>query len=121
LQVEFDFEVEHGTWIAVHTSGHDGSQGHTTPVYIVRDGFRFWNIEQVRELIAKRYTTLDTLKETLQSHQQRKTDGTLDPLDHFGTGLANQADEVLESIEVVRAAYKDLEKTYQQELKTRGK
>jgi len=121
LEVEFDFEVEYGTWIAVHAFGHNASQGHTTPVYITRKGFRFWDIEKIPELIAKRYTTLNSLKEAFESHQQRKKDGTIEPLDHFAMGLANQAGEVLESIEVVRAAYEELEKTYQQELKRRGK
>jgi len=121
LEVEFEFEVEHGTWIAVHAFGHDGSQGHTTPVYIVRDGFRFWDVGQVPDLIAKRYAVLDTLEKALLDHQQQKAEGTLEPLSHFGMGLADQADEVLKSIEEVRLDYKNLQKIYQQELKQRGK
>ncbi len=121
LELDFDFDVEYGTWIAACAFGHDGSRAHTTPVYVVREGYRFWDIKQVPELIAKCYATLDSLEKSILEHKKSKADGTLNPLNHYGKGIANQADEVLVSIKKVRTKYKELEEIYQKELKLRKK
>ncbi len=121
LELDFDFDVEFGTWIAACAFGHDGSRAHTTPVYVVREGYRFWDIKQVPELIANCYATLDSLEKSILDIKKSKTDGSIDPLNHFGMGIANQADEVLASIKKVRTKYKELESIYQKELKSRKK
>jgi len=121
LNIDFDFDVEFGTWIAACAFGHDGSKAHTTPVYITRKGFRFWDIEQASNLISKCYETLDEMEQSLANNKQWKASGTLDPLDHFATAIADQADLLIEPLKEVRAKYKKLEETYQKELKLRKK
>ena len=44
-ELNLDVKVDSGAgcWIAAHAIGHDGSQAHTTPVYISVDGARHWS------------------------------------------------------------------------------
>jgi len=120
VEIDCELDVEYGTWIAVKVVGHDGSAAHTTPVYVTREGFRFWNMERVPELISNRYATLDAMQEQLVQNRDSLARGEMAPLNHFDRGIAEGADELIESIEKVRRWYQELETLYGNELKQRG-
>ncbi|MFA6241040.1 MAG: CehA/McbA family metallohydrolase, partial [Candidatus Hydrogenedentales bacterium] len=58
ISVDFVLPSGNGFWIAAMADGSDGSKAHTTPVYVVRKGLRFWKYDAVDDLIAKRMTSL---------------------------------------------------------------
>jgi hypothetical protein len=43
INLNFEIQVEHGTWIAARAYGGKGQVAHTTPVYITMDGQGFYN------------------------------------------------------------------------------
>ena len=59
LKLQFTVPVEFGAWLAIHAIGHDGSEAHTTPVYVRREGFRHWNIDLAEQLIQRQLDVLD--------------------------------------------------------------
>ena len=46
LKLETTLDSEHGFWLAAYAQGRDGSEALTTPVYVTRAGFRFWNVAE---------------------------------------------------------------------------
>ncbi|MEN8255086.1 MAG: CehA/McbA family metallohydrolase [Verrucomicrobiota bacterium] len=119
LKLDFDLDVRYGAWIAVNVLAHDGSVAHSTPVYVIRKGYRFWSTEKVPDLLKTRYAQLDNLEEQLLLHKQWKKDGNIPPENHFGMGLANQCDAILPLVEKVRLEYEKLEEIHRQELQKR--
>lgn len=120
VAIEYELDVEYGTWIALKVTGHDGSVAHTTPVYVEREGFRFWNTDRVPQLIAARYATLDGMQAQVEQTQLAFSRNELSPIDHYGRNMVKGAGELLESIERVRQWYQKLEVRYVDELKKRG-
>jgi len=120
VEIECKLDVEYGTWVALKVVGHDGSVAHTTPVYVVRKGFRFWNTERVPQLIANRRATLDEMQAQLERTQVAFSRNELSPIDHYGRNMVKGADELLESMAKVRQWYQKLETLYGSELKKRG-
>ena len=66
LTLSFELEGENGCWIAARAEGSDGSQAHTTPVYVVHKPLRFWNYDRVERLIATRLDSLDEVERLVQ-------------------------------------------------------
>ena len=58
LALDFEVDAGFGFWIAARAKGSDGSQAHTTPVYVVQEPLRFWKHEAAQELIASRLESL---------------------------------------------------------------
>ena len=121
MEIEYKLDVEYGTWIALKVTGHDASVAHTTPVYVERKGFRFWNTERVPQLIATRYATLDEMQGQLEQMKISLSRNELSPIDHYGGNMVKGSDEMLASIAKVRQWYQKLEVDYADELKKRGK
>lgn len=78
LALSFEFEGENGYWIAGRAEGSDGSQAHTTPVYVVRKSLKFWNYDRVERLIATRLDSLDEVERLVararSTHEAEVTD-----------------------------------------------
>jgi hypothetical protein len=121
-ELELDFEVDggQGCWIAANVVATEGYRAHTTPVYLVREGFRFWNYAAVEGLLAARATSLDEVEQIVADATAKRERGeTADdrPLDQ----LALQGPALLERVAESRQTYADLAQVYQQEATGRGK
>jgi hypothetical protein len=108
LSVELDIETGNGCWIAVTAEGLDGSQAHTTPVYIHRKGFRHWNTDEADRLIKERFATLDEIEQLVQAQSDRMANGTINPLEYGNILIAEQAPEIMERTQLVRRLYQEL-------------
>lgn len=112
----------HGGWLAAHAVGRDHSEAVTTPVYVVRPGFRFWDVAQAASLIQKQLTVLDETEKAVQEAQAVVQSGK-QPLDYWNRWPAEQAAALRERIAKVRATYlerqHDLER--EQSLRTAAK
>jgi hypothetical protein len=119
LSIELDVPSGFGRWIAAEASSIDGTRAHTTPVYITREGFRFWDVEKAPALIANRRATLDGMEAELRRFQQWGEGGVSD-LNPYLQMVVAEAPAMLARIDAVRALYDELEATLASEAEQRG-
>lgn len=123
LRLSFELEGEDGYWIAARAKGGDGSQAHTTPVYVVRKPLRFWNYDRVERLIATRLDSLDEVERLVararSSHGGKVTDepqGESERTAWWETRrLAEQGPELLHRVAEARRIYEQLRQRWKRE------
>jgi hypothetical protein len=115
-EVKLDFNVPsgHGCWIAARVRAGDGTSAHTTPVYIVREGFRFWKLDGLDELFTKRQASLTEIEQLVEDARHPKKEANYqDLLDQ--QQLVKQGNELLERVVQARKLYETLRETAQRE------
>lgn len=123
LRLSFELEGGNGYWIAARAEGTDGSEAHTTPVYVVRKPLRFWNYERVERLIATRLHSLDEVERLVaRARATHEGEGTDEPR---GEGeraawwetrrLAEQGPELLDRVAEARRIYQQLRQRWKRE------
>lgn len=123
LRLSFELEGENGYWIAARAEGGDGSQAHTTPVYVVRKPLRFWSYEKVERLIATRLHSLDEVERMVQRarsmHEGQVTDEPRDEGERAAwwetRRLAEQGPELLDRVAEARRIYQQLRLVWKRE------
>ncbi len=114
LSLELDIDAAHGGWFAARAYSREGTSAHTTPVYIVRDGLRFWNHAAAPDLIAKRLANLDEIEKIVDNARTTVTtqgDAATRPI----LLLQQQGAALMERVEAARVLYKDLLKVVEEE------
>ena len=96
-----------GCWIAARARAADGTTAHTTPVYVVREGLRFWKFESVEELIAKRLASLGEIEKMIADARRLDAEGKL-ANDRYRKQLAQQGDALEQRVSAARALYDEL-------------
>lgn len=110
LVLDFELPPGNGFWIAARAEGSDGSRAHTTPIYVVREGLRFWKYEGIEDLIAKRETSLAEIEQIVAEAIAQNDAGTVNdnrPIQQ----LALQGPELLERVQAAREIYAGLRET----------
>jgi hypothetical protein len=59
LRLEFDLPGRQSRWIAAKVTTHNGGVAHTSPVYVLVDGEKFWDRDRLPMLVKKRLEILD--------------------------------------------------------------
>jgi hypothetical protein len=120
-EVEMDFTVdaEFGFWIAARARTGDGTSAHTTPVYVVREGLRFWKMDGLEELFTKRQTSLDQIEQIVADARRLDAEGKLES-DRYRKQLALQGDLLLQRVAQARTLYEELKRTAKAERGVRG-
>lgn len=118
--LDFTVEAGDGFWIAARARAGDGTSAHTTPVYVKRNGLRFWKYEGLEELLAQRERSLRQIEELIAEARRLEAEGRL-KTDRYRQLLARQGDALLERVALARAIYEDLKKTAAAERSRRGK
>jgi hypothetical protein len=120
-EVELDFSVDagFGCWIAARARAGDGTSAHTTPVYVVREGLRFWKIEGLEELFAKRQASLDQIEQIVADSRRLNAEGKLEN-DRYRKQLALQGDLLLQRVVEARRIYEELKRVSEAERKARN-
>jgi hypothetical protein len=111
LQLNLDLEAQFSVWIAARADGNDGSVAHTTPVYVIREPFRFWNFEKAPKLIEQRLSSLDEV-EQLIIDARTQSNAVRSPLT---SELIDQSADLLARVQEARMIYRDLMKTWSRE------
>ncbi|MBI1389092.1 MAG: hypothetical protein GC154_11655 [bacterium] len=116
LSISFDWPANYGCWIAARATGDDGSQAHTTPVYVKRDGFRFWKLADAGALIDKRLASLQEVEDLTKKYRAE--------LENQPTNLAMQlyvaqSPELMKRVEKAREYYANLRQTAAKETELR--
>jgi hypothetical protein len=119
LEIRATVPVGHGAWVAAVVDGHDGSQAHTTPVYIRRRGFRHWRPDRVEGLVAKQMAVLDEIEGELAQAEAAMLSGD-HARDFWGRTNAAQAEGVRERVAKARAVYRGLRETLKKEKELRN-
>ena len=114
VEFEIDVPAEFGAWLAIHAVGHDGSEAHTTPVYVKREGFRHWNVDLAGQLIQRQFDVLEETDAALKKSEEMVASGA-DPLDYWNRCNARQAEQVRERLSKARRFYEKLKKQLEDE------
>ncbi|MEK7674792.1 MAG: CehA/McbA family metallohydrolase [Verrucomicrobiota bacterium] len=108
-QLDFTVDAGHGCWIAARARGGEGTSAHTTPVYVVREGFRFWKFEGLEALFEKRLASLAEIEQIVADARRDNTEGKLEN-NRYRKQLALQGDALLERVSLARSLYEDLKR-----------
>ncbi|MCC6794367.1 MAG: CehA/McbA family metallohydrolase [Candidatus Hydrogenedentes bacterium] len=114
LALDFTIPSGHGFWIAARAEGSDGSRAHTTPIYVVREGLRFWKYDAVPALIEKRLASLGEIEQIVADAQARNAAGQVDD-NRAIKQLALQGPALLERVQTARELYVELARIQDQE------
>lgn len=118
IALETTLYTRHGFWLAAYAQGHDGSEALTTPVYVTRQGFRFWSVPEAGRLIERQLGVLRDIDDALSECESVVRQGTA-PLDYWNRWGAEQAGSVRERIEHTKRIYLDLQQTLELEQRLR--
>ena len=66
LRLEFDREVKASHWVTARVYSHNGAVAHTSPVYVMAGGEKFWNLKELPRLVEKRLKALEYIEERLE-------------------------------------------------------
>ncbi|MCL4179566.1 MAG: CehA/McbA family metallohydrolase [Verrucomicrobia bacterium] len=115
-EASLDFTVDsgNGSWIAARARAGDGTSAHTTPVYVVREGLRFWHHDALESLLAKREESLRQIEELVTEARRLDAEGRLEN-DRYRKLLARQGDALLERVAQARTLYADLRRVAETE------
>jgi hypothetical protein len=119
LSLSFTIPSGHGFWIAARAEGSDGSRAHTTPIYVVREGLRFWKYDAVPELIEKRLASLAEIEQIVADAQARNSAGQADD-NRTIKQLALQGPALLERVQSAKELYADLSRVAESEKDVRS-
>ena len=114
LIIELELDSEQGFWLAARAEGSGGALAHTTPIYVIREPFRFWKYEEAEDLIAKRLGSLAEIEEVVATAIDSDSRGEAEanrPIEQ----LALQAPALLERVKAARQFYEGLKQIYERE------
>jgi hypothetical protein len=110
-EAELDFTVEagFGSWIAARARVAEGTSAHTTPVYFVREGLRFWKFDELDGLFEKRLVSLGEIERIVAEAKRLEAEGKLEQ-DRYRKQLALQGNLLLERVAKARGVYDELKR-----------
>ena len=116
LELECEVPPGNGGWLAAQVIGEDGSEALTTPVYLRRQGFRTWDVEQVPQLLDAQEAVLRDI-ETMVADSRKLAASR--PMDYTLRSVATGADRLLEHVAQARNHYQELSAIREKELISR--
>ena len=119
VQLDFTVDAGPGCWIAARARAGDGTSAHTTPVYVVREGLRFWKFDGLEELFAKRRASLAEIEQIIAEARRLDAEGKLES-DRYRKQLARQGDLLLQRVAQARELYEELKRVAEAERGPRG-
>jgi hypothetical protein len=120
-EVELDFTVDagYGCWLAARARGGDGTSAHTTPIYVVHEGLRFWKFEGLKALLDKRESSLVQIEQIVAEARRDEAEGKLEN-NRYRKQLALQGDVLLQRVALARKLYEELQRVAEAERAVRG-
>lgn len=112
--LDFTVAADNGFWIAARARAGDGTSAHTTPIYVIRDGLRFWKFDALDDLLGKREESLRQIQTIVAEAKRLDLEGRLEA-DRYRKLLAQQGDALLERVALAREIYAELVRVAQAE------
>jgi hypothetical protein len=119
LSLDFDIDAGYGCWVAARVQASDGRKAHTTPVYVVREGFRFWKFDGIDDLLAKGLSGLAEVEKIVADARKLNDEGNVND-NRYVQQLAVQGPELLERVQAARAIYGQLKQVAAKERELRA-
>ena len=116
LELECEVPPGKGGWLAAQVIGEDGSEALTTPVYLKRQGFRTWDVEQVPQLLDAQEAVLRDIESVVADSKKLAASR---PMDYTLKSVATGADTLLEHVAQARNHYRELSSIREKELISR--
>ncbi len=116
LTLECEVAPGDGCWLAAQVIGEDGSEALTTPIYLKRAGFRWWDIAQVPELVRQQEIVLADIEKVVADAQRLSASR---PMDYSLRSVVRGAHVLLEQVARARAHYEGLAAIREKELQSR--
>jgi hypothetical protein len=115
-ELEYAMQIDSGfgRWVAVKVNGFNDSEAHSSPVYIHREGFRWWNVDRAQYVIDRCREVLDGMEAELEGFMAQDKSGFA-PGNLFGPHMAKMAPEAIETFHKMQKFYDDLEDKLNQE------
>ena len=121
LSLDFEIESGDGFWIAARASGEYGTWAHTTPVYVVRRGLRFWKHGAVHDLVTKRLDSLREIEQRVTEARQSEDPGKAPRQSPALQQLVAQGPGLLQRVKEARQSYQELLETARREAPVRAR
>jgi hypothetical protein len=112
--LDFTVDAGDGFWIAARARAGDGTTAHTTPVYVVREGLRFWKFDDLDAQFARRSESLKQIEGLVAEARKLDSEGRLEE-DRYRKLLARQGDALLQRVADARNLYAELARTAEAE------
>lgn len=109
LKLDLDIDPGEGCWLAARAEGTEGYRAHTTPIYLIRDGLRFWNYDAVDALLAKRMASLDEIDALIAEALDKQAKGEIGT-NKWMQELVLQSDVLRQRVQEARGQYEALRK-----------
>ncbi len=106
-QIDFTVDAGLGCWLAARARAGDGTSAHTTPVYVVREGLRFWRFDGLEALFEKRKASLAEIEQIVAEARRDNAEGKLES-NRYRKQLALQGELLLQRVAQARQLYEDL-------------
>ncbi len=116
LSLEAEVAPGDGCWLAAQVIGEDGSEALTTPIYLRREGYRWWDIEQVPALLAEQEVVLQDIEKVVVEAQQL---AATRPLDYTLRSVVKGATTLREQVTRARIHYQELATLREKEMISR--
>ncbi len=121
LSIDIEVDAGFGCWIAARAEGSKKTRAHTTPVYVVREGFRFWKFDEIDQLITKKFEYLKEVEELVAHAKKRDDENNIEADDLECRQMLLQGDKLLERLEEAKKIYRELKETAKKEALMRDK
>ncbi len=119
LTVDMEIPAGAGFWIAARAEGEHGERAHTTPVYVIREGLRFWKHDQADGLIDKGLASLAEVEKLVADAAEADAQGRVED-DRTLKQLAVQGPELLRCVREAQKIWEDLRATARAETPIRA-
>jgi hypothetical protein len=96
------------SWLAAYARGANGSEAHTTPIYLRKPGTRFWDPTQAGAILRKQMGILDEIEHAVAEAENAFRSGS-NPMDYWNRWLALQAPQIRARVAHTRQLYRDLQ------------
>ncbi len=107
LSVDMEVPAGAGFWIAARAEGEHGERAHTTPVYVIRRGLRFWKHDQAESLIDQGLASLAEVEKLVAEASEADAQGRIED-DRTLKQLAVQGRELLRCVRESRQIWDEL-------------
>lgn len=111
LEAQIELPVGGGFWIAARAHASNDTHAHTSPVFVRRNGLRFWKLDAVDSLIDDRLESLRQIEQIVEDARERADAGQLEPSNREILELAEQGDALMERVTLARELYAALRQT----------
>ncbi|MHB1463328.1 MAG: CehA/McbA family metallohydrolase [Armatimonadota bacterium] len=120
LNMKHSIPVGFGRWVAAHVISHDGGMAHSTPVYLVREGFRHWAFDRVPALVKEKLAVLDEIDQEAQNMHRDWEAGKPYSTNYWARWMGEQYSELQKALTRSRTAYLQLQRIWELEKVKRG-